>query len=143
MGISVGGKRRGRTMSEINITPLTDVCLVLLIIFMCTAKFLGAGESIDVELPGASTAEPMDDVEAIQVTVSSEGIVLIDGARATPDQFVAIFAGRAAGGPTTVIISADRDTDYGLVYEVMDAARIAQLTDVALTAQPKREKPSE
>ena len=134
--VTNGRGRRRRVMSEINITPLTDVCLVLLIIFMTTAKFLGAGESVDVELPGASTAEPMDDVNAIDVQISRTDGIVIEGAIVPREKLVTTFASLAEQTHRTVLISADRYASYGLVYEVMDAARMADLTSVSLAAEP-------
>jgi len=131
-----GGRRR--TMAEINITPLTDVCLVLLVIFMCTAKFLGAGESVDVDLPGASTAQPMDDVGGVPVAITDDGRVYINNIEVEPRYYVSAFQELASRGATTVIVSADKDANYGQVYDVIDAARMANLVSVSLAAQPKR-----
>jgi len=125
-------------MAEINITPLTDVCIVLLVIFMCTAKFLGAGEAVDVELPGASTVEPMDDVNAIEVTIAEDGTVLFEGQRVLYRDYVKTFVELSENGSSSVIINGDQFADYGLVYDVIDAARMAHLTSVSLAAEPIR-----
>jgi biopolymer transport protein ExbD len=143
MAIVTGRRGRRRTMVEINVTPLTDVCLVLLVIFMCTAKFLGAGEAVDVELPGASTSQPMDDVDAIDVSIAADGRVVIDGELVPPDQLVAAFLRQSLRlGPSPVVLNADQGAPYGLVYAVMDAARMANLTSVSLAAEPRPMPPS-
>ncbi len=124
-------------MWQINITPLTDVLLVLLIIFMITATFLTAEESVDVQLPGAQSSEPRDDVGEIGVTITSAGEVYIEGQLVAPEDVLAAFLSLyKQGGRRTVLIRADRSVDYGLVFHVMDAARLANLTDVALAAEP-------
>lgn len=135
-------RRPRRIVSGINITPLTDVALVLLLIFMMTATFLGLEEGIEVELPGAATATPREDVGAILVLVDGSGRVVIDSQEIRSDQLIPAFREKArVGGSKQVVIRGDRKASYQDVFRVMDAARLAGLSDIALATQRPEEPP--
>lgn len=131
---SEGRSRRGRrAFAGINITPLTDVALVLLVVFMITATFLGTESDVDVDLPGASSAKAREDVGAILATVRPDGVFLIDNQAIPGDILAAAFREKAqTGGKKQVIIRGDRSCRYEDVFRMMDAARVAGLTDIAL-----------
>jgi biopolymer transport protein TolR len=123
MAMGLHAKRRGRRgrapMAEINVTPLVDVMLVLLIIFMVTAPLLTAG--VPVELPD-SRANPLDQTpEQVTVSIDREGVIFIgdevvaDGALAGSLAQLA----RKGGEPPLVTLRADRALDYGRVMAVM------------------------
>ncbi len=141
MGASAGetGKaRERRAIAGINITPLTDVALVLLVVFMVTATFLGEEEGVDIRLPGASSATARQDVGAIMVQVEADGSVTMDGQRVEERLLIPAFRERSeVGGVKQVVIRGDRDASYEAVFAVMDAARLAGLADIALATQPQ------
>ena len=130
------GRNRRAPMAEINVTPLVDVMLVLLIIFMVTAPLLTAG--VPVDLPD-SRANPLNQEQRDPVTVSMDGDGsiyvgenLVDAA-SLPDRFAAIAADTSGeGSPPAVLLRADRSLDYGAVMQVMGELNRAGLNRVQL-----------
>ena len=114
-----GGHRSRAPMAEINVTPLVDVMLVLLIIFMVTAPLLTAG--VPVELPD-SRANPLDQTpEQVTISIDREGYIFIDQERVPVGGLPEALDGLAAGGGERpqVTLRADRALDYGRVMAVM------------------------
>ena len=115
------GKRRGRTpMAEINVTPLVDVMLVLLIIFMVTAPLLNAG--VPVDLPDSNARALDQQPQQVNLSITAEGRVYIDQAEVDPGTLgerLAAFPRGADGKPPLVTLRADRSLDYGRVMTVM------------------------
>ena len=146
MGVQSGGrrgKRRGRTpMAEINVTPLVDVMLVLLIIFMVTAPLLLAG--VPVDLPESSAGALDQDKKPVQLSIDKAGAVFIDDREvqmsALPDQLAAIASktGKGKDSPQ-IFLRADRALDYGRVMAVMGALNHAGLNRVALVTMGEGE----
>lgn len=133
-----GARRRSRRrlVTGINITPLTDVALVLLVVFMMTATFLGTEADVDVTLPGAASATAREDVGAILAIVRGDGTVTIDGQQIPRELLVAAFREKSqVGGRKQVIVRGDRACRYEDVFSVMDAARLSGLTDIALATR--------
>ena len=126
-----GHGRRRAPMAEINVTPLVDVMLVLLIIFMVTAPLLVAG--VPVNLPD-TRARPLDPPrKPVQISLTADGKVHVDDAEVAP----AALADRLAAiphGPDApqIYLRADRTLDYGRVMAVMGELSRAGLTKVAL-----------
>jgi len=121
-------------MAEINVTPMVDVMLVLLIIFMVTAPLLTAG--VQVDLPAAKAAALDQNNEPVTVSIDARGQVYIDETPVPLDAVDAHLqqiaaASRAPGGPR-VFLRADRGLDYGRVMQVMGEIHRAGLTKVAL-----------
>ena len=139
MGASVGSRRRGgrrAPMAEINVTPLVDVMLVLLIIFMVTAPLLVAG--VPVDLP-ESRAAPLDNqVQPVQISLDSKGRIFIDDGEvaeaALPQRLAAIAAEPAPAEGRRIFLRADRGLDYGRVMRVMGELNRAGLNRVALVS---------
>ena len=140
MGGSVGsGRRRGgrrAPMAEINVTPLVDVMLVLLIIFMVTAPLLVAG--VPVDLP-ESRAAPLDpQVEPVQISLDGQGRIFIDETEiaeaALAQRLAAIAAAPAPPEGRRIFLRADRGLDYGRVMRVMGELNRAGLRKVALVS---------
>ena len=143
MGPILGPGRRGRRspMAEINVTPMVDVMLVLLIIFMVTAPLLATG--VQVDLPESKAAALDQDREPIAISIDAAGSVFVDDV-AVPNEMLGarlqqIAAGsREQGGPR-IFLRADQALDYGRVMMVMGEINRAGLRRVALvsTAQPE------
>ncbi|HEY0627364.1 MAG TPA: protein TolR [Allosphingosinicella sp.] len=135
--IHSGGQRRRRTpMAEINVTPMVDVMLVLLIIFMVTAPLLVAG--VPVDLPDSKAGALDQEQKPVQVSLDASGAIFIDEAPtseaelATRLQQIAA-ASREEGGPR-IFLRADRGLDYGRVMGVMGEINNAGLRKVALVS---------
>lgn len=134
------GKSRGRRapMAEINVTPLVDVMLVLLIIFMVTAPLLTAG--VPVNLP-ESRANPLEqDQKPVQIAVDSAGQVFIDDApvadAALPTALEAVAARPGGDGkPPQIFLRADQGLGYGKVMRVMGELNRAGLNRVSLLTE--------
>ena len=137
MGIhKFGGKgRRGARapMAEINVTPLVDVMLVLLIIFMVTAPLLKAG--IPIQLPD-SRAKPLDrKPESVTITLDRAGKVYLDDAELAPGELADRVAGLPKGPDGNlplVTLRADKALDYGRVVAVMGDLNHAGITSISL-----------
>ncbi len=123
-------------MSEINVTPMVDVMLVLLIIFMVTAPLLTAG--VQVDLPESKAEALEQDQEPVAISIDGSGRIFIDEA-AVADAGLAkrlqqLAAGsRQEGGPR-IYLRADRGLDYGRVMQVMGEINRAGLRRVALVS---------
>ena len=135
--IHSGGQRGRRTpMAEINVTPMVDVMLVLLIIFMVTAPLLVAG--VPVDLPDSKAGALDQEQEPVQISLDPSGAIFIGDAEVPADQLgarLAEIAGAAKqqGGPR-VFLRADRGLDYGRVMAVMGEINNAGLRKVALVS---------
>ncbi|PAX06920.1 protein TolR [Sphingomonas lenta] len=135
---SRSGRGRRAPMAEINVTPLVDVMLVLLIIFMVTAPLLTAG--VPVELPD-SRAKPLDtEDKPVQISIDRAGKLFVDDTElaeadlpARLERIASAGSGARAGGrPPQVFLRADRGLDYGRVMRVMGELNRAGLNRVAL-----------
>ncbi len=127
--------RRRAPMAEINVTPMVDVMLVLLIIFMVTAPLLASG--VPITLPDAR-AKPLDqDAKPIQLAIDAGGAIFLDdkpvSAEALPD---ALTRAAARGSNRQVFLRADAALGYGRVMRVMGEVSRAGLTRVAMVTIP-------
>ncbi len=122
-------------MAEINVTPLVDVVLVLLIIFMVTAPFLQGG--LEVDLPKVAT-KGMDVREGLIISVRRGGTLAV-GERTVPDgQFEdALKRARAAERP--VYLKADQSVPYGDIVSLIARLRRAGVSQLGLVTQPAEE----
>jgi len=138
MGMDVGAKSGVR--SDINITPLVDVVLVLLIIFMVVTPMLQRGKS--VELPKAKHAVTGQGAEPAFISVTKDGNVYIeqDKTPAKQEDVIAAMRGAAEAGKR-VMIKADTDVEYGKVRPVLDWASKAKLKGVSLAAEELKGAP--
>ena len=141
----LGGERRGRRtpMAEINVTPMVDVMLVLLIIFMVTAPLLVAG--VPVDLPDSKAGALDQEVKPVQVSIDRDGLIFVDNQPVAADALGARLAAirassREKGGPR-LFLRADRSLDYGRVMQVMGEIDRAGLRRVALVSVAGSEAP--
>jgi biopolymer transport protein TolR len=131
-----GGRRRRRArsqpMAEINVTPFVDVMLVLLIIFMVAAPLLTVG--VPVELPKtAANALPTDEEEPLTVTITAEGVLMIQTTEVAPDDLIPRLQGIAAERTSTrIFLRADGSNAWNRVAEVMGALNAAGFSDIGL-----------
>ena len=130
------GRGRRAPMAEINVTPLFDVMLVLLIIFMVTAPLLVAGVPID--LP-QNRAAPLDQqAEPVQISIDKAGAIFVDDVAvaeaALPTRLAALAARPGPPEGRRIYLRADRALDYGRVMRVMGELNRAGLNRVALVS---------
>ncbi|MEN9932578.1 MAG: protein TolR [Pseudomonadota bacterium] len=134
MGMSAPRKGGGRRqpMAEINVTPLVDVMLVLLIIFMVTAPLLVSG--VPVDLPDAKAQSLPQDNTPIQISLNGQGEVFIDQLAVAPAALGAKLTAlrQARSDDARVYVRADRGLDYGRVMQVVGEVNAAGFKKVAL-----------
>lgn len=125
-----------RPLSEINVTPLVDVMLVLLVVFMITAPMLAAG--IKVNLPHADAARPLPPKEPIVVAITRDGSIAVGQETVARETLVATLRDRLAGAPDRVIqVRGDRDAPYGEIVSVIDLLAGGGITRIALVSRPR------
>ncbi|TPW31788.1 protein TolR [Martelella alba] len=133
------GRRRGRKrpMSEINVTPLVDVMLVLLIIFMVAAPMMTVGVPID--LPETQAQALNSDTQPITVSVNSDGKVYLQETEIPIDEVVAkLEAISKTGYNERIYVRGDANADYGTVMKVMARISAAGFKNIGLvTLQEK------
>ena len=133
------GKRRRRRksiMSEINVTPMVDVMLVLLIIFMVSAPLLTVGVPLDLPQTQAKGLE--QDKEPLTVSVDTEGKVFLQNSEISVDELVPKLKAvtEARGGlDERIFVRGDRRVDYGTVMRVMGRLSAAGFRRVALVTE--------
>jgi biopolymer transport protein TolR len=124
-------------MVEINMTPLVDVMLVLLIVFMITAPLLTAGVSVD--LPEAESAPLPGQDEPLSVTIDAKGAVFLQDTAVTLEQLAPRLQAITGRNPDTrIFVRGDKVIDYGRVMAVVSAINQAGFGKVALLTVPAR-----
>jgi biopolymer transport protein TolR len=128
-------KKRGRSpiMSEINITPLTDIFLVLLIIFMVSsAAMIDSGAKISLPEVDSTTAQPRE----ITVTVTSAEEIYVNSQPTSMDQIEDVLRGLISGKPDVpVVLEGDRQVLFGEAVKILSIAQKAGASQVAIAAQ--------
>jgi biopolymer transport protein TolR len=129
-----------RPMSDINMTPLIDVMLVLLVIFMITAPLMTA--SLRLDLPKAEAATPSDAPSFVAVAITPDGKLHLGEDELTPEAFQQRMGelGRA-NAQMEVQLRADRAVPYGQVAELIGWVQAAGLNRIAFVAQPAASTP--
>ena len=145
MAMAVGNGDAGGTdddediykpMAEINITPMVDVMLVLLIIFMVTAPLLVAG--VPVELPNTAAARISQPKKPMIVSLAADGSLYVREEQVSSDTLIPrLQALRASEGDTVVYVRADKSRTYGDVMEVLGRVGQSGYARVSLLSQPK------
>jgi len=129
------GSSESNAISQINVTPLVDVMLVLLIIFMVTAPILQQGVSID--LPKVAAGPLTGEEEQLVVNVAKGGQVYLNDTAMTPEQLKEKLRAIVAARPDRQLyVRADQAVPYGQVMQVMGAVRDAGLVRVGLVTEP-------
>ena len=131
------GSAKGGPKSDINVTPLVDVMLVLLIIMMLIAPMLQQGVPVTLPLANNGTQKP-DTQDQTVVSIDSKNQLWVNGLQYSKDEFgVRVKAALEDKKEKIVLIKADTDARYAAVMEAMDALRAAQIEDIALITDPK------
>lgn len=136
MGMNSSPRNSRSVMSEINVTPLVDVMLVLLIIFMVTAPLMQQGIEIDLPETASSGVEAKE--EPLVITIKKNQWVYIGEAKVSAKdlrkKLTAIFATRKN---KQVYIKADKKVEYGVVADAMAEIRAAGIYNIGLITLPK------
>ncbi len=123
--------------ADINVTPLVDVMLVLVVIFIVTAPLLAS--AIRLDLPRSGAAKPADTPAAVTVALDAQGRAFFNDQPVSPEQLLQRLAAAAQANPATEVqLRADQSVPYGRVVEVMGAAQEAGLSRVGFVAEPPR-----
>jgi len=135
MAFHIDGNHRS-LMSEINVTPLVDVMLVLLIIFMVTAPMMMQG--MDVELPAVDAQAMRTEGEQVVITMTAGGDIFLDEFK-VPVEDLGLKVKRImeVKGTKQVYLRADKNIPYGQVARVMGEIREAGVTDLGLVTEPE------
>lgn len=141
MGATLGGGRRGghrrsfRPIAEINVTPMVDVMLVLLVIFMITAPLLSSGVPVDLPKTGAGALKGDDN--SLTVSVNAKGQIFINETEVQLDELGPRLQRVATlKSDNRIFVKADTGINYGRVMEVMGQLNAAGFPHVALVTQP-------
>ncbi len=136
-GVSTG---KSRFMGEINVVPLVDVMLVLLIIFMVTAPMMVQG--LDVKLPETSSEALKQSDELLILTVTKDGNLFLDEFAVKVEGLADKLAGITGRKPgTKVYMRADKDVPYGVVVQVMAECRKAGVHNLGMVTEPEKVPP--
>ncbi|MBL0728697.1 biopolymer transporter ExbD [Piscinibacter sp. HJYY11] len=125
-------------MSDINMTPLIDVMLVLLVIFMITAPLMSS--SLKLDLPKSEAATASDQPDFIAVSIDPQGRLYIADQVVTAEAFAERVTQAARKNPQTEVqLRADKTVPYGRVAELIGAVQKAGLNRIGFVAEPKAE----
>ena len=138
-GSATGSRALGgcgqRPLSDINVTPLVDVMLVLLVIFIITAPLMAS--SIKLDLPRTDAGQPNETPTFVSLVVDAAGKVFLDEQPVTAEELAARLAQAAARNKDTEIqLRADQSVPYGKVVELMGIANKAGLARIGFVTEP-------
>ena len=134
------GRMRRRVMAEINVTPMVDVMLVLLIVFMVTAPLLTVG--VPVDLPKTKAPALGQDREPLSVTIKRDGTIFLQKEPIPQDQLVDRLKALASNGyDQRIFVRGDTQANYGKVMEVMGILAAAGFTHIGLVTDVAKPKP--
>ena len=123
-------------MSEINMTPLVDVMLVLVVIFIITAPLLAS--TIRLDLPGTEAAKPTDAPRFVTVAIDASGGLFLNDRPVSAAELEQRLADSGRTQPDTEVqLRADQSVPYGRIVEVMGAAQKAGLNRIGFVAEPR------
>ena len=122
-------------MSEINVTPLVDVMLVLLVVFIITAPLL-APQSLKINLPKTESVAHDDKLQKISLAIDAHGNVLLESAQLTDQGLAEMLKNRATDPQFQLQIQADTAVNYGRVAQVMAIAQKAGVGKLSFLTIP-------
>jgi len=138
MAMAVGGKKGG-AIAAINVTPMADIMIVLLIIFMVITPMLQKG--VDVKLPvAANTKERKDEQKSVTLAIKRDATTFLNGVKLEQKDLMAPLKEKIDDMPEggkMIYLKADQDLAYSEVMKVMDLARDAGVEEIALIAEAR------
>ena len=137
MSMDVGGGARGEVKSDINVTPLVDVMLVLLIIMMIVAPMLQKG--VDVRLPqAANTVDKPETQEQTVIAITADRRVFLNAQPVREEELTQkVQESLESKKEKSVLIKGDEDAPYSAIMATMDRLRAAQIENIGLVAEKK------
>jgi biopolymer transport protein ExbD len=129
-----GGKGKGATISGINVTPLVDVVLVLLIILMVSSTYIVA-QSLKVQLPKAHATDGTAEKPSTVTLLKSGGLRWNDKDATEEEVQKGLKVAVEADPETNLVVSADKEVQHGRVVHVLDLAKLAGITKFAINVQ--------
>jgi biopolymer transport protein TolR len=133
------GRHRYKPMAEINVTPMVDVMLVLLVIFMVAAPLLTVG--VPVDLPQSKAPAITEPKEPLVITVNAEGKLFLQNSEVGDDELVPRLQAITKSNPDAdIYVRGDRAINYGRVMEVMGMVSAAGFTKVSLITEQQQDK---
>jgi len=134
-----GPRQRYKPMSEINVTPMVDVMLVLLVIFMVAAPLLTVG--VPVDLPQTKAPAITEQKEPLVITINAENKLFLQNGEVGDDELVPRLQAITKNNPEAdIYVRGDRNINYGRVMEVMGLVSAAGFTKVSLITEQARDK---
>ena len=138
--MAFGSERQGKIFSEINITPLTDIFLVLLIIMMVVAPVLQSNDT-PVEIPEINNGVNIEEAKT-SVSVTADGLIYVNGAQVSADKLTdALLAAKDPDNEKPeVVVKADKNVSSAKVLDIMDAAQNADYKKLIVAGEPLNKK---
>jgi len=130
----------GDIIAKVNVTPIIDVCLVLVIILLVTAPLLTVAD-LPIDLPQARTRESEDE-RNVSITLGSDGSLAVDEERVAPEALEAVLRARLAepgNEHVLVVVRADSGAPYGRIKELLHQTRAVGAPRVAIATRQKTE----
>lgn len=130
---------RDKIMSEINVTPMVDVALVLLVIFMVTTPLM-LNESFKIKLPTAVSADAQPEVK-LTISVTRENEIYLNDKPVTLEKLAAVITPKLeTSSDKTVVIKADKHVYHGIVVQLLDICKKAGAQRLAISTEPEKRK---
>lgn len=133
-----GGSDSDEPIAEINVVPLVDIILVVLIIFMVTAPLV-LKPTIDVSLPQAASGEQQQAPKTLEVVISKGGVIHFDGKEISVEQLKEQVGQEAkASAESSVVLTADKDVTLDALTPVIDAIKSSGIKKLGFTVKAKK-----
>jgi len=126
--------RPGEMIQGINVTPLVDVVLVLLIVLMVAASYT-VSQSLPLDLPRAKSGQTEN--TALAISIDEKGQLYVDGAAASEEQLIARVRQQKSAQDVSVLLAADGRTQHKSVVRIMDVLRVEGVTKFAINVAPE------
>ncbi len=139
MAFKVNGSQR-TAMAEINVTPLVDVMLVLLIIFMVTAPMMQEGVSVDLPAAQGKPLERRPDTEEVVISIRDKGGIFVNDKAVKESELTQTVLNATKKSPSTqVFLRADKNVAYGVVVRTMAALKGAGIANLGVITTPSED----
>lgn len=140
MAFTMNNSGKRSVMSEINVTPLVDVMLVLLIIFMVTAPMMQEGVSVDLPQAKGTPLQKEQKAEEIVISVSNQGNIFINDTPVAEEMLPEKILEATKKNPANeVYLRADKTVPYGIVVRIMGALRNAGIANLGMITTPQED----
>lgn len=128
------------TKARIEIIPMIDIMMFLLVFFMVVTLKMIAGAGVKLDLPGMRTAHELP-ARKVYIAIDKAGVLVMDAKPLDPQTLLARLQALKAGAKIDVVIAADRETAHKHVMRVMDAARAAGIESIGIAARAEASAP--